>query len=81
MATKTPWFPGSINPVRVGLYERDMRAYYRQAGKWSWWDGKRWHGWGGTPSIAVANGIGGHISCVQDMPWRGLLRRVRGTAK
>ena len=38
--TRTPWYPASVNPVRVGLYEvkfvLDRRPILRR------WNGERW---------------------------------------
>lgn len=36
----TPWFDGTVKPVRVGLYQRLMFPGFRHV--YAWWDGKRW---------------------------------------
>ena len=36
---KTPWYPGTIKPVRVGWYEVELLENDIHL---DWWDGKRW---------------------------------------
>ena len=38
--TRTPWFPGTVKPVRVGLYE----ARFLGSGVIyvDWWNGEQW---------------------------------------
>lgn len=56
---KTPWFPGTVNPVRVGFYEVGHSRYVHHRSKFKltpgrrYWDGKSWKaGWHWTaPSI------------------------------
>lgn len=68
----TPWFPGDVKPVRVGLYQRewDLAANLNDP---DYWDGKQWR----------YNGPGGWRAGRQDRRWRGLAsdpakRAVRG---
>ena len=77
MAKKTPWFPGNVKPVHIGVYERDMT----HGGRWSYWNGAFWCGWGASREVAYHNGQCGFLSNTQEARWRGLVRRVRGTAK
>ena len=35
----TPWFPMSVNPVRVGVYKMETGSYYPRYSKW---DGTQW---------------------------------------
>jgi len=43
MSEVTPWFPGKVKPVRVGVYETAPRGVTRY---YQFWDGFRW-GWAG----------------------------------
>lgn len=70
----TPWYPPEIEPVRVGVYERD-NSQHAMAGRFSYWNGQVWCGWGGTVSIAHWNGKRNHVSSAQHLPWRGLARK------
>lgn len=64
----TPWFPGDINPVRVGPYERDYDDGNGSA--YCYWNG-RYFGWSAeTPAAATTKA--GQRSAKQDLPWRGL---------
>ena len=76
MAKTTKWFPGTVKPVHVGLYQRRLVF----GGMWSWWNGKVWCGWGGTEEIAARNGKEGYMSSVQDARWRGLRRAEKCSA-
>lgn len=67
---RTPWFPPTIKPVRLGVYERDMTAHIRKAGKLSYWNGEFWGGWGQT--VATAESNKDSKSSVQGAYWRGL---------
>lgn len=62
----TPWFPGDVKPVHVGMYERDFgwgHAY-------SYWNGEFWGQYCRTVSVAYASR--GKVSFHQQVPWRGL---------
>lgn len=72
---RTPWFSGTVTPVREGVYQRDMSNFNRPAGRWSYWTGKFWGGWGGDPLTAEKNKA--YESCVQDVPWRGLTKEPK----
>lgn len=63
----TPWFPGSVKPVRVGVYERD---YDRGYPVYSRWDGKHWlWTYDSSRQAAIEQG---KLSPFQNIPWRGL---------
>lgn len=68
---KTPWLPGSVKPIRSGVYER---RYPTGAISFSKWDGKRWRVQGF--SVGIANNIP-EVSMWQDLPWRGLAREQK----
>lgn len=61
----TPWFPGDVKPVRVGVYERALCAT-----PWSCWDGVHWMLPGRTPDEAMKHYD--RPSASQEKPWRGL---------
>jgi aromatic ring-cleaving dioxygenase len=64
----TDWYPGTVSPVHIGMYERHFTdsQINRPEVSWHWWDGKSWlSGPNGTP----------HWRQVGDYPaWRGLTR-------
>lgn len=66
----TPWFPGNVKPVRVGVYQRPYGSYDYPL--YCWWDGKEWSAGARTPFEAkqtrYGSGDQGH------MPWRGILK-------
>jgi hypothetical protein len=68
----TPWFDGSVNPVRKGAYQRQSRM-----GLYSYWNGHKWEA--GCNSAARANDRADPsdrwASDDQDAPWRGRLRK------
>jgi hypothetical protein len=61
----TPWFRGSVKPVRVGIYQR--RIYCEL--KFSRWDGRCWMM--GSPTFFYAE-VRNDPSPMQDESWRGL---------
>lgn len=70
---RTGWYPASIKPVRVGVYQRDMQDSGN--GEYSFWDGESWGGWGNSIEIAARNA--GSKSSVQDANWRGLAQEPK----
>jgi hypothetical protein len=63
----TPWFPGHVKPVRVGVYERlyDEESGGPQALRCNF-DGLRW-------SVHLeCSGDKSHVSGYQNLRWRGL---------
>lgn len=63
----TPWFPGDVKPVHVGVYPRDIGGW---GISYSYWNGKFWELWGLTVNDAFANCL--MKSLYQNEPWRGL---------
>jgi hypothetical protein len=65
----TDWYPGSVSPVHVGMYERhftDSQVNPPEA-SWHWWNGKSW--------LTEPNGTP-HWRQVGDYPaWRGMTKR------
>ena len=64
----TPWFPGTVKPARVGVYERE---YGQDDFLYCRWDGKYWHAWALTPKRAEKAYV---LSALQNLPWRGVLK-------
>lgn len=64
----TPWFPGTVNPVRVGVYER---KYNTNKTFYCHWNGEYWHAWATTPATAKDAFA---LSALQNLPWRGVLK-------
>jgi hypothetical protein len=67
----TPWFPGDVKPVRVGVYERQ---YFREQleTRYSYWSGYKWSTWAPTPKGALD--LWYTVGALQDLPWRGVLK-------
>lgn len=63
----TPWFPGDVRSVRVGVYER---LYNPDWARFCHWNGVFWSVCGLTARIADL--VAGTESHVQNLPWRGL---------
>jgi hypothetical protein len=61
----TPWFPSSIKPVHIGVYETDIDRVSWSKG-FSFWNGKCWGNTEDLPEWALDD-IG-----VQCKKWRGL---------
>jgi hypothetical protein len=65
---RTPWFPGTVKPMRVGVYEREYGEYDFLYCRW---DGKYWYACAMTPKQAEkAPGL----SAMQNLPWRGVMK-------
>jgi hypothetical protein len=67
----TPWFPGTVKPVRVGVYERQYSLMWSTR-LYCYWNGIRW-----SPvatSIQEAEELKPFASASQDLPWRGVLK-------
>jgi len=64
----TPWFPGTVKPVRVGVYQRD---YGKHGGTvYCYFDGIMWH----VTSAELRFTSKAARSLSQYMPWRGVLK-------
>ena len=62
---KTRWFPGSVKPVRVGVYEC--------RGKWFRYFGESgWYAAAPSPEQAYKRFLIRFPAIMQDNPWRGL---------
>lgn len=70
----TDWFPGSVKPVRVGVYQREY-SYGKSKGiHYCYWNGR---GWGlGEHSVeqAMTHEIDFMVAPRQYLPWRGVLK-------
>lgn len=68
----TPWFPGTVKPVRPGVYQRMLNVEIVYA----YFDGRHW--FNSSPSFVVAKRNGRFsrfISGVQNTAdWRGVLQ-------
>ena len=67
----TPWFPGTVKPVRVGVYERQY-SLMRSERLYCHWDGKVWSTWARTPRVALKDAF--MSSMFQNLPWRGVMK-------
>lgn len=63
---KTPWFDGTTQPARDGVYERDHIAWGRC---YSLFSNGRWYFPDSTPAEAA---VQRYESRCQQEPWRGL---------
>lgn len=69
MATKTAWYPGTVKPARVGVYERKLFGGLH----FSCWDGQQWKlGQRGSITLAADCWL---QSGYQSVPWRGLAEK------
>lgn len=69
-AKVTPWFPGSVNPDHVGVYQR---KYPREIA-FCYWDGFDWS-WG-FRTANLAQKYSPHVrSNAHDLMWRGLAKK------
>lgn len=64
----TPWFPGTVKPVHVGVYETD--AYLPGRVLYQHWNGSFFGFAGSTPQEALK--CAGSESRFQHDKWRGL---------
>jgi len=69
---KTPWFPGSVKPVHVGVYE--TKGPFLPEGWYRKWDGKRWYVGDRIPAVAAQEIVPTHQNAVK-LPWRGLAEK------
>lgn len=69
----TPWFSGTVKPVRVGVYERlyTTRVTARKV-FYCYWNGIRWSH--AANSIETAEEFKHIASADQDLSWRGVLK-------
>ena len=68
----TPWYPGEIKPIRIGVYERQYPA--RSWTSYCYWDGRIFsQGWK-APEPAKEYRNLPSASSYQNLPWRGVAR-------
>jgi len=71
MSKFTPWFPGNVKPVRVGVYQRQ---YNCPPTNWfCYWDGKLW----GCAEKKAKDADPAFMgkSFFPEKPWRGLAEK------
>jgi hypothetical protein len=75
MSKCTPWFPGTVKPVHVGVYERNMYGK-RDPMCYALWDGKKWHAVRASIESAMRAEVSGYQPRTKGAPkWRGLSRK------
>ena len=67
----TPWFKTSVNPVRVGVYQRKPHNLIM----YSYWDGKLWYVGSKTPHMAMLHYEKDRVSLFQKDKWRGIAKQ------
>lgn len=67
---KTPWYPGDMQPVRIGVYQRDYRKTPGDGIYFCRWTGGQWCQ--GCWDFDVARNCF-FASEAQDLPWRGVM--------
>lgn len=68
----TPWFPGDIKPVHIGVYQRDhsVHAQPEDLG-YCLWNGEIWMVWEYDIEDASKSTL---VSNYQNLPWRGTFK-------
>ena len=67
MTKYTPWFPGTMKPVREGVYQRKVSNVVKC---YSYWDGEQWFLGAKTPHLAEIEPM---LSMNQNrFMWRGI---------
>ena len=66
---ETPWFPGTQQPVQIGVYKRLSISGLVQ---FSLFDGGAWL-WSHRDATRAAQARPDAVSLVQDLPWCGLV--------
>lgn len=71
----TPWYPGHVKPVRVGVYAVAFKS--KEQPMFSNWNGKYWGTWAWRPEAANRwkNSIG--IIGELDFYWRGIAKEPK----
>lgn len=70
----TEWFPCTIKPVHIGVYQRDMSFRQPKCYYYSYWNGKYWCFNSNNLKYAAADWSKRYHSEYQDLPWRGLIK-------
>ena len=69
----TPWYPGHVKPVRVGVYERKYRNINDNS-VYSRWNGEKW--FCGSFHVHFAE-EDMEPSSYQSLPWRGIAKEPK----
>lgn len=69
---KTPWFPGTVKPVHVGVYERKYPVFKGHIVLMSYWNGYSWC-LGGTDAYTAF--LYRQVMVDSEHPWRGLAKK------
>lgn len=67
----TPWFPGTVNPVHPGVYQRELHTYNIV---YSYWDGMRWYIGNQHLPYALESYQQEQTSAYPHCPWRGIMK-------
>lgn len=67
---ETYWFPASVKPVHVGLYQKLFEIEGRKGLAWAWWD-QGWYMSSPTREGAVRAKNGYKSGIVDGFAWRG----------
>lgn len=74
MAEKTEWFPGSVKPVRSGVYERQYKYGKSHIYRFNNWNGQFWGMSSFNPHDAAK--FGEEAAPNQSLFWRGLKEKA-----
>ena len=74
MSKHTPWFPGSVKPVRKGVYQREYTYGKTPNVQYCYWNGKAWAMGEHTVERAEWNRNAFILAPNQSLPWRGVLK-------
>ena len=72
--TLTDWFPGSVKPVRKGVYQREYTYGKSKGLQYCYWNGKVWGMGEQTVEEAMTHEIVFMVAPRQFLPWRGVLK-------
>ncbi len=70
---RTPWYPSKTKPVRVGVYEVQVKELTNEM--FSYWNGKTW-GWA-EYSLQDAEKYKHNVGGNQEKVWRGLTKEAK----
>jgi hypothetical protein len=75
----TPWFPGHIKPVRVGVYQQRLSNNPDACIGYQYWDGGLWWWWRENPNDAYRSRMSDiyPIHKFQNDSWRGLTKESK----
>ena len=73
--TLTDWFPGSVKPVRKGVYQREYILGKARGARYCYWDGKKWY-MGANNACEAEHYFfrWKDVAPNQFLPWRGVLK-------